>query len=98
MLNTGKMKIEIGEKKTLEFKKEEFKGADTLLPVTVYENTLVSIELLEINKSIGKALKNIIESSDKENTFVTIQRTSMKTYLIYPGAAVIEKVRKSVSV
>ena len=53
------MRIEIGERKTLEFKREEFKGADTLLPVTVYDNTLVSIELLEINKSMEKALKKV---------------------------------------
>ena len=92
------MRIQIGERKTLEFKREEFKGDDTLLPVTVYDNTLVSIELLEINKSMEKALKKIIEFSDRENTFVTIQRTALKTYLIYPGAAVVEKIGKSLSV
>ena len=98
MLSMGKMRIEIGEKKTLEFKRDEFKGAYSLLPVSVYDKTLVSIELLEINKSMEKSLKHVIATSERENVFITIIRYSTKTYIVYPGAAIIEKVGKSLSV
>ncbi|MCL4350238.1 MAG: hypothetical protein M1535_02170 [Candidatus Thermoplasmatota archaeon] len=91
------MKIEVGERKTLEFKKNEYRGTGSLLPVSIYEHERVDFELLEINKSLAKSLIPFIHSTENENAFITIIRISLKSYLILPGAAIIEKVGKSVS-
>jgi hypothetical protein len=85
------MKIEIGGCLTVEFEMGLFYETDRYLPVHIFEKTQERYELLELNKSLIKAIHIFRGKRNIKTALLNIRRVTKLTYEILPGTVIVNR-------
>jgi hypothetical protein len=91
------MRLEIGDSLTLEFDRNLLEDSIDTLPVNIYSGDSQRIEIIELNNTMRKSLRKVLDRTVGTIVFLNIKRTSKLRYEISPGTALINRDQKSIS-
>ncbi|MGP6238890.1 hypothetical protein ACNF40_00535 [Cuniculiplasma sp. SKW4] len=91
------MKLEIGDSLTLEFDRNLFGENTEKMPVNIYSGDFQRVEIIELNNTMRKGFKKILERTVEPVVFINIKRISKLRYEFVPGTALISKDQKNYS-